>query len=427
MSEFHQQATQLVGHNTDALPWLNALREDGAKQWQNTQWPTRKTELWKYTPVQALERMELSPRGQLSHSLDSIPNGIEIDAYRLVFVDGCFSAALSSSNCPSLTLFSDADTTQKTLIEAKLGTVLNTKRHMFAALNNAWVEEGVLLSVPKNTQLDKPVYLVHVSTGEANQTSSNHRVLVVLEDGSQAQLIEHFVSTADNASGFVNSLCEIEVGNNASLKHYRINLESEGLVHIGGTHIDLLRSARYNGFTIAEGSVLKRIDYHMNHRGEGADLILNGVYLPRNKQVVDYHTNIEHCVPHCTSNEVFRGIIGDSARAVFNGRILIHQDAQKTLAEMNNRNLLTSNKAEVDTKPELEIYADDVKCAHGATIAELDETAMFYLRSRGLTENQARTLLSFGFINELLLEISQEPVRDYLVKHVTSVLEVEAL
>jgi Fe-S cluster assembly protein SufD len=173
--------------------------------------------------------------------------------------------------------------------------------------------------------------------------------------------------------------------------------------------------------------VLKRIDYQINHRGEGADLQLNGVYLPRNSQLVDYHTNIEHWVPRCTSNEVFRGIIGDSARAVFNGRILIHPDAQKTLAQMSNRNLLTSDKAEVDTKPELEIYADDVKCAHGATITELDATAMFYLRSRGLTETQARTLLSFAFINELLLEIDQEDVKNYLVAHVTQQLGVESL
>src|SRR5690606_41961347 len=155
-----------------------------------------------------------------------------------------------------------------------------------------------------------------------------------------------------------------------------LTLEQAERIPTGRVHVDRWRDARYSGFTLAEGSVLKRIDYQPNHRGQGADARLNGVYLPRNNQLIDYHTNVEHAVPHCTTSEVFRGIIGDSARAVFNGRIHIHQDAQKTLAEMSNRNLLTSDKAEVDTKPELEIYADDVKCAHGATISQLDATAM---------------------------------------------------
>jgi Fe-S cluster assembly protein SufD len=403
------------------------LRAKGAQEWDSAKWPTRKTELWKYTPLQALERAAFVPRGDVTNALDSVPAMIDIDATRVVFVDGCYCASLSSGASDSVVLFSAANDSQRAIIQSKLGTVVSTKRHLFASLNNAWVGEGVLVHVPKNTRLDKPVYIVQVATSAAKNTSSNQRVLVVADESSQAQVIEHFLSEQSDTSGFVNSLCEISVGDNASISHYRINLESENLVHIGGTHIDLKRDARYKGFTIAEGSVLKRIDYQINHRGEGADLQLNGVYLPRNSQLVDYHTNIEHWVPRCTSNEVFRGIIGDSARAVFNGRILIHPDAQKTLAQMSNRNLLTSDKAEVDTKPELEIYADDVKCAHGATITELDATAMFYLRSRGLTETQARTLLSFAFINELLLEIDQEDVKNYLVAHVTQQLGVESL
>src|SRR5690606_13001706 len=215
----------------------------------------------------------------------------------------------------------------------------------------------------------------------------------------------------------VNSLSELVVGDNAELHHYRLNLEEENLLHLGGVHVNLLRNARLRGFALAQGSRLKRIDYQVNHRGPGADLNLQGIYLPRNNQMVDYHTNVQHCVPYCTTNEIFRGIIGDTAHAVFNGRIHIHPDAQKPLAELSNRNLLTSDKAEVDTKPELEIYADDVKCAHGATISQLDMTAMYYLQSRGLSATQARTMLSMGFINELLQELPQEAVRDYLQQH----------
>jgi len=178
--------------------------------------------------------------------------------------------------------------------------------------------------------------------------------------------------------------------------------------------VDLQRSARLRGFALALGTSLMRVDYQLNHRGQGAELDLQGIYLPRNQQVVDYHTNICHWVPHCKSNEVFRGIVSDSAQAIFNGRIYIHKDAQKTLAELSNKNMLTSNKAEINTKPELEIYADDVKCAHGATISQLNTNARYYLQSRGLSRAEADVMLSFGFINELLEQIAQPVVHDYL-------------
>ena len=270
------------------------------------------------------------------------------------------------------------------------------------------------LHVARNQKLETPLYILNVATPEASAAVASQRLLVVLEEGSEAEVIEHFASDAREQNGFVNSLTEVVVGANARLQHYRINLEEENLLHVGGVHVDLHRDARFHGFTLAQGSRLKRIDYQLNMRGEGAHMDLNGVYLPRNKQVIDYHTNVEHCVPHCTSNEVFRGIIGDSAKAVFNGRIHIHPKAQKTLAELSNKNLLTSRTAEINTKPELEIYADDVRCAHGATIAQLDETSLFYLQSRGISAADATSMLSFGFINELLNQVPEQAIQDYL-------------
>jgi Fe-S cluster assembly protein SufD len=199
-----------------------------------------------------------------------------------------------------------------------------------------------------------------------------------------------------------------------------LNLEEEQAQHIGAVHVNLQRNARVRGFAMALGARLMRIDYQLNHRGQGAELDLQGFYVPRNNQLVDYHTNICHWVPHCTSNEVFRGIVGDSAQAIFNGRIYIHPQAQKTLAELSNKNLLTSNKAEVNTKPELEIYADDVKCAHGATVSQLNTNARYYLQSRGLSRSEAEVMLSFGFINELLEQIAQPVVHDYLQPRLAS-------
>jgi len=418
MTDFQQQALQLASaqHGPD---WLQGLRNEGAKQWQKVTWPTRKNELWKYTSLQSLQKQTFTQWAQQDSDWQDQVKLVPLDATRLVFVNGVFDAAASTELPDGVTLFSQADNIAHSVIADKLGRILNTERHLFASLSNAWAAEGVLVNIPANIVLEKPVYIVHVSTPQNEPSVASHRILVVLGDNASAEVIEHYVSTPDSQNGFVNALTEIDVGHNAELRHTRISLEQEDLLHIGGVHVNLHRDARLLGFTLAEGSQLKRIDYQVNHRGRGAELRLNGVYLARNQQLVDYHANVEHCVSHCTTHEVFRGIIGDSAHAVFNGRIHIHPDAQKTLAELSNRNLLTSNKAEIDTKPELEIYADDVKCAHGATISQLDATAMYYLQSRGISEQQARVMLSFGFINELLQEIHQPEVQEALRTHLT--------
>lgn len=422
--DFQQLALQLAGKQTSAT-WLDALRFQGSEQWLSASWPGRRTELWKYTPLQALQRGGFSrwARAQAHTLADNA--ALSLDAVRLVFVNGEFDADSSSGVSDAVVRFSEANADQLAVIEKHLGEIVDTKRHLFASLSNAWVQDGVLVHVPKNTKLDLPVYVLHISTPEAEPAIANARVLLVIEDGAQAELIEHFVSDAQVQNGFVNSLTEISVAANARCDHYRINLEEEHIIHIGGVHIHLGRDAQYHGFTLAEGSKLKRIDYQISHKGSGAHANLNGVYLPRNQQLLDYHTNVEHEVAHGTTSEVFRGIIGDRAKAVFNGRIHIHKDAQKTLAELSNKNLLTSDQAEVDTKPELEIYADDVKCAHGATVSQLDQTAMFYLQSRGLTKTKARTMLSFGFINELLQDLPQAAVREHLHEHLAQLFAKE--
>lgn len=424
--DFQQLALQLAGNQSSA-PWLDALRFEGSEQWLQANWPGRRTELWKYTPLQALQRGGFSQWASAqAHTLDDNAT-LKLEAIRLVFVNGEFDAQASTGLNSSVVRFSQANKDQQAIIADNLGKIVDTKRHLFASLSNAWLQDGVLIHVAKNTQLNLPVYVLHVSTPEAEPAIANTRVLLVLEEGAQAELIEHFVSDAQEQNGFVNSLTEINVAGNARCDHYRINLEEEHLIHVGGVHIHLHRDAQYHGFTLAEGSKLKRLDYQISYKGRGAQGNLNGVYLPRNQQLLDYHTNVEHEVAHCTTSEVFRGIISDHAKAVFNGRIHIHPDAQKTLAELSNKNLLTSDSAEVDTKPELEIYADDVKCAHGATISQLDPTSMFYLQSRGLTKTQARTMLSFGFINELLQDLPQAAVREYLHEHLANLFAKENL
>lgn len=414
MSEFQRQALRLAAQQKP-LPWLQTLRAQAANDWLAQAWPTRKTEHWKYTPLQYLQKQQLHAWGKVTAvdlvGMDLIP----LDAIRLVFVNGVFDAKNSSSLADTVVRFVDADAAQQALIQKHLGKVVEGERHLFATLNNAWLDEGILIHVPRNKTLEKPVYVVNFTTVTPEAASTNQRILLVLEENAKAELIEHYLSTDEVQNGFVNALTEIVIGDNSSLQHYRLNLEEENAQHIGAVHVDLQRNARLRGFTLSLGSRLKRIDYQLNHRGPGAELDLQGVYLPRNQQMVDYHTNVCHWVPHCTSNEVFRGIIADSAQAIFNGRIYIHENAQKTLAELSNKNLLTSNKAEVNTKPELEIYADDVKCAHGATVSQLNANARYYLQSRGLSRSEAEVMLSFGFVNELLEQIAEPRVHDYLL------------
>jgi Fe-S cluster assembly protein SufD len=412
MTDFQQQAIRLATQQ-QPLDWLQDIRAAAASDWLAQAWPTRKTEHWKYTPLQGLQKTILS---SWAHAANEENGGqcelIPLDALRLVFVDGVFDATASTAGSEYVVRFSQTNDEQQTLIKKHLGKIVEGERHLFATLNNAWLDDGVLLHVPRNQRLEKPVYIVNITTASAS--ASNQRLLIVLDENSQAEVIEHYFSAADVQQSFVNSLTEVHLGDGAHLHHYRLNLEEEQAQHVGAVHIDLQRNARFRGFALALGASVMRVDYQMNHRGPGAELDLQGIYVPRNKQVVDYHTNICHWVPNCTSSEVFRGIVGDSAQAIFNGRIYIHQDAQKTLAELSNKNLLTSNKAEINTKPELEIYADDVKCAHGATISQLNEGARYYLQSRGLSRADADVMLSFGFINELLEQIAQPAVHDYL-------------
>lgn len=411
MTDFQQQAIKLAAQQ-QPLAWLEHFRALAANEWLAQPWPTRKTEHWKYTPLQGLQKTQLISWGAVGIAANHEQSEfIPLDAHRLVFVNGVLDVASSTMESTHLVRFSQANAEQQALIQAHLGKIVEGERHLFATLNNAWLDDGVLLHVPRNQRLDKPVYIVNIAT---DTCVANQRLLIVLDDNAQTEVIEHYFSRADIQDGFANSLTEIHIGDGAQLQHYRLNLEAEQAQHIGAVHVNLQRNARLRGFALALGARVMRIDYQINHRGQGAELDLQGIYVPRNQQVVDYHTNVCHWVPHCTSNEVFRGIISDSAQAIFNGRIYIHQDAQKTLAELSNKNLLTSNKAEINTKPELEIYADDVKCAHGATISQLNENARYYLQSRGLSRADADVMLSFGFINELLEQIAQPAVHDYL-------------
>ena len=336
---------------------------------------------------------------------------------RLVFVDGNFQPSLSKlRNLPGLRLcrFDEASVEQAERIAEHIDSSYDPREHLFAALNTASLRDGVFLELADDASVEPPIELLWIVRAADGPTAMGQRLLVLAGVNSRASVVEQFVTLSGAAPSFCSGVTELRLGRGARLDHYRLHEESGDAVHIGGVHARLDRDASLNSFHLALGSALKRIDVVAQHDGPGARLALNGVYLPRGDEHIDYHTTIEHAVPHCESDEVFRGIVADRATAVFNGRIHIHPHAQKTRAELSNRNLLTSAEAEVNTKPELEIYADDVQCAHGATVAQLDPASVHYLRSRGISRAEAEMMLSFGFINELIEDLPLEAVRKYL-------------
>jgi Fe-S cluster assembly protein SufD len=402
---------------SDAAPqWLQDRQADGRAAWASCELPTRKTEAWKYTSLHTLNRdfEAAEPSAATKEEL-----GFDypyLGGAKLVFVDGFLREDLSRMELPTgieLLRFADADAAQATQIQTHLGSVVDTSRHLFANLNDAALADGIFLQVAANANIEEPIQLVWLTTTRGTVFTVNQRLLVVAQANSRASVIEHF-DCAGNGSAFTNGITELILEDGARLDHHRLHLEEAGAMHIGGVHARLAKDSTLNSFHLALGSDLKRIDIVVDHQGPGAHCEINGIYLLGGEEHVDYHSCIEHAVPHCTSNEVFRGIIGDRASAVFNGRIHIHPDAQKTHAELHNGNLLTSANAEINTKPELEIYADDVQCAHGATVAQLDDEMMHYLRSRGVARDEAEVMLSYGFINEVVDSIRIDALRDYL-------------
>ena len=399
-----------------APDWLRERQAGGRAAWADCDLPTRKTEAWKYTSLHLLKQdfSAAEPSAATPAELDF--DSPELGACKLVFVDGYLREDLSRMDLPNgveLVRFADADTSQAQGITQHLGSAVDASKHMFANLNDAALADGIFMQVDANTQVEEPIHLVWLTSARQTAFTVNQRLLVVMGTNSSARLVEQFGSTG-SGSAFTNGITELVLGDGAHLYHHRLHLEAAGAMHIGGVHARLSKDSTLNSFHLALGSELKRIDIVVDHQGPGAHCELNGIYLLRGKEHVDYHTCIEHAVPHCTSDEVFRGIIDDQASAVFNGRIHIHRDAQKTNAQLSNKNLLLSDQAEVNTKPELEIYADDVLCAHGATVAQLDPETLHYLRTRGVPRDEAEVMLSYGFINEVVEKIQLESLRDFL-------------
>lgn len=376
--------------------WLAPKRAHALEVLANTKWPTRKTEAWRYTPLRPVER---TPAKMISDKVDLSPVAIaDLSAIELVFVNGQFDQTQLSKALPeglSIALGGDLGAAQQADALNAFSTI-KPERHIFGLVNDALAKDVVVVSVAQDVEITQPI---RISSLLSLGAESHTRVQVTLATGSKLTVIEDVQAQGDS---FNTAFVEYNVGANARLEHYRFALQTGSNLAIGGSHFNLHDHAKMNSTIVGFGSELSRLDTDIIHAGEFADAKLNAMYLLDGKELFDLHATVEHAKPNGKTEENVRCIVADRSRAVFNGRIHIHRDAQKTLAELNNRNLLLSDKAEINTKPELEIYADDVKCAHGATVAQIDKQALYYLQTRGVSRSKAQVMLNFGFINELI-------------------------
>lgn len=391
--------------------WLSPQRKTALELLRNTAWPTNKTEAWKYTSLRLLDSLELDDSSAESHPSVQGNNGVtpidNFDCFDIVFVDGVLQTDLENAALAEGLKVRSLTEENGELVRGLFGKT-KSKRHVFGLINDVLVTEGVVIEVEDNKTIDLPIRVSHVFTSEAE---SHTRTLVKVGKNAKINIVENF---SGNIKSVNTNFTEIVLAKNASLDHGRFILQGGEAISIGGCHFQLEHSAQLNSNVIGFGSDLSRLDIDIVYVGEHAHAKLQSIYLLDRRELFDLHTNVEHQVPNCVTKETVRGIAGGESRAVFNGRIHIHQYAQKTLAELSNRNLLLSDRAEINTKPELEIYADDVRCAHGATVAQVDKKALYYLRSRGVDLKQAQVMLNFAFINQLINEIDSEALGDWL-------------
>jgi Fe-S cluster assembly protein SufD len=420
----YKQANSGAAKRTPA--WLSELREAGMASFAALGFPTLKNEDWKYTnlaPIAAQSFARANGEAKRISASEIVARSmIDPAAPRLVFVNGIYAEEFSQTAAlergvvvKSLGDFIKAD---DPTASSSLGRYTSGQRQPFVALNTAFLEDGAVVSIGAGCRADRPIYLLFVSTAAGQPIVSHPRTLILLGAGSEAKIVESYLGL--NGGGyFCNAVTELAGGPDSIIEHYRLQQENDAGFHVSALAANLERGCHLTAHAVSLGGALVRNNVRVTLNGEGAGCVLNGLYLADGKQHIDNFTEIEHVKPRATSLELYKGILGGSAHGVFNGRIVVHKDAQKTDARQTNKNLLLSANAVVNTKPQLEIYANDVKCSHGSSIGQMDGDALFYLRSRGLGIEDARSLLSFAFASDVVGRMKIESLRqrldDYLV------------
>ncbi len=412
--------------------WVYPLRKAGMARFADAGFPTTQMEDWRFTNVAAIGKLPFRPawephtQGVTREHVAALTFG-SLDAHRLVFVDGHFAPEFSSpaSDEGGLTAInlSRALREQPQLLEKHLSRYASIdEESSFTALNTAFFQDGAFVHVRARNRVTKPVHLLYLTTGGESGATTQLRNLIIVEEGSQVCVLENYASLTDGAY-FTNAVTELVAGDNAELEHVKFQDESLSSYHMAGISAVLGRNSNVILHSIATGAKISRNNIRTKLDGEGLECILNGLYLTKKDQLADHHMVVEHAKPNCNSHEYYNGILDGKSKGVFHGRILVRQIAQKTDAKQTNKNLLLSDDATVDTKPQLEIYADDVKCTHGATVGQLNEESIFYLRTRGIGLKTARRMLIHAFAGEIIERIRNPLAREELDKVVWDRLE----
>jgi Fe-S cluster assembly protein SufD len=406
--------------------WLVHLREAAIASFERLGFPTTKLEQWRFTSVTPIsEKAFAVATDGLAGADAALTASLSGGAAVAVCVNGRFAPKRSAldrlPNGVHVMSLEAALSSNPGLVEPYLGRLGTPGTQAFTALNTAFLRDGVVISIAPHAIVETPIEVIFASVAEGKPTVSHPRLLVVAGEASQAQILERYVGYGVT---FSNAVTEVWLGAGAVLDHYKVQEKPADAFHIGSMYLHGARNGNFSSHSIAFGGSLVRNDVVAVLDGEGIDCTLNGLYVGRGKQLIDNHTTIDHAQPHCGSHEIYKGILGDQSRAVFNGKIVVRPDAQKTDAKQTNKALLLSDDAQINTKPELEIFANDVKCTHGAAIGQLDDDAIFYLRSRGLGYDESRALLIHAFAEDILTRIKIAPLRDHLEAALTARLPV---
>lgn len=434
-TDAHQEKFERFEKQASHPGWVLPLRKAGMARFAELGFPTLTDEDWRFTNVAPIAKLPFRPL--FRPAPEAVPAETlqrfafnDLESTRLVFVDGHYVPGLSTPAAAEkgvvVSSLAEGLAQNLPLLEQHLARYIQTDRNAFAALNTAFFQDGAVIGLSAGRAAAKPIHLLFISTGKENGATTHPRNLLVAEAGSQATVIETYVALGE-AAYLTNAVTELVLGEGAVVEHIKFQNEAPHAFHIASIHAQLGRSANLVSHSIAAGARLSRANIHAVLGGEGVECVLNGLYLTHGDRLADHHMVVEHAEPHCASHEYFNGILDGRSKGVFHGRILVRQPAQKTDAKQTNKNLLLSEEATVDTKPQLEIYADDVKCTHGATVGQLNEESIFYLRARGIGAETARRMLIHAFAGEITERIRFTPVREELDKLLWDRLEASPL
>lgn len=427
--QFEALEARLVEHSPS---WLAEKRRRAIARFKELGIPTKRWEMWRFTNIQPLTEIHFEPvaadetRIPIKASVLSYFDLHEGDDYRAVFVNGQLSPEYSRlEGLPQgvvIAPLTAALTSHESLVQKHLGEYSGRRDNPFAELNLALHEDGAFIHVPRGVEVDKPIHLIFLARGGERTLAMHPRNLFVFGEGCSSQIVESY-DGLDGSTYFNNVVTEAVLEQNAQVDHYKIQLESQQAVHLQTFELEQERDSRFSTHSITLGGRLGRNDIGSYLDGENVETVFNGLYMLTADQDMSTYTYLDHAQPHCNSHELYKGILNGKAHAAFNGRIHVHPDAQKTDSIQSSQHLLLAPTATVNAQPQLEIYADDVKCTHGATIGQLDKDALFYLQTRGMSEREAHALMTYGFANAILEEVRSDAVREHLSKLIANWLK----